>query len=319
MHEHYVGRIVDGRDRPVPIGIEGELLIGGPCVANGYRNMPEATAKSFVTLEDGVRYYRSGDLVRMRPDGNIVFIRRNDSQVKIRGNRVELGEVESCIMACPQVHQCAVLPIEDTETNSTFLHAYVSLKNNATIGAGELRAFVKTRLPEYMVPRFAVLPELPVNDSGKIDRKALRLTTVTGDAYASETSAAPTQPPRNAVEAYLATLWSESLGRKVDDVNADFFAIGGHSILAARLIATVNKAFRTQYPFPYFFEKPTIEAMSARLAELTGSSKRAEQIAALRIELSRMTPEEIRARLDKTSAEDASNKKDSARKEASGN
>jgi amino acid adenylation domain-containing protein len=319
MHEHYVGRIVDEHDRPVPIGIEGELLIGGPCVAKGYRNMPEATSKGFVRLEDGVRYYRSGDLVRMRPDGNLVFIRRNDSQVKIRGNRVELGEVESCIMTCPLVHQCAVLPIEDAGTNSAYLQAYVSLKDNATIGTSDLRTYVKSRLPDYMIPHFAILPSLPINDNGKIDRKALSQMITEEDTTTPEAPSESTLSPRNAVEEYIAVLWSESLGRKVNDVNADFFALGGHSILAARLIATVNKAFRTQYPFPYFFEKPTIESMAVRLGELTGSRERAEQIAALRIELSRMTPEEIRARLGKTSVEEASIKKDSVREEASGN
>ena len=241
-------RIVDPRGRDVPIGAEGELLIGGIGLARGYHRMPAETRARFVTLEDGVRYFRSGDLVQLRGDGHIVFRRRRDRQVKVRGFRVELGEIEACLLENRAIKECAVLACARDGDGDTELRAFVALRENSGENGHTLRDYLLGRLPEYMVPTPIVVDQLPKSVSGKIDRQALLARPSAPDAPRSgDPAACPTQGP---VQEYLALLWEQALGKKVTDARADFFELGGHSLLAAKLISKIGKAFRVAYPFP---------------------------------------------------------------------
>jgi amino acid adenylation domain-containing protein len=289
-------RLLDDKGQDVPIGGEGELFIGGLGLARGYHNMPEETAKRFVTLGDGRRYYRSGDLVRLRADGEMIFRRRADTQVKVRGFRVETSEVEACLGSHPDVRECAVVAVKNELSGDCVLNAFAALKTDATINVAKLRAYLEERLPHYMIPRLSLMESLPKSDGGKIDRKSL-LAAQTDSQPQSETNAA--NLPQGVVQEYLAFLWEQALGAKVRDAGMDFFELGGHSLLAAKLVATIGKSFRVDYPFPAFFEKSSIADTERKLDELIGDRAKVERIAAVRLELARLSPEEIQARLAK--------------------
>jgi amino acid adenylation domain-containing protein len=297
VYEGRTLRILDENGRDTPIGMEGELYIGGIGLARGYRNMPEETAKRFLTLEDGRRYYRSGDIVRLRGDGEIIFLRRADTQVKVRGYRIETSEVEACLGSAPEVAECAVVASKDSLSGECELKAFASLRPGANSGVARLRSYLEERLPRYMIPTITILETLPKSDGGKIHRKALLEynSTPAKPEYGSSVADAP----HGVVQEYLALLWEQALGRKVADTKKDFFELGGHSLLAAKLVATISKAFRTDFPFPAFFEKSSIAETEARLGQLIGDAAKVEKIAAVRLELARMSPEEIAARLAK--------------------
>ncbi len=295
VHPGRVLRIVrDGRD--VPFGAEGELLIGGLGLATCYHGMPEATERAFFTDETGRRFYRSGDIVRLRSDGQLAFCRRADDQVKIRGYRIELGEVAACLQACPDVRECIVLACPVAGPDGRELRAFV-VPESPTVGTERMRAHLQQHLPAYMVPVLVCLERLPRTTAGKVDRAALlSLAPSVAEPASADRAVAP---PRGPVQEYLVALWEEALGRKVPDVGADFFDLGGHSLLAAKLIAKTGKAFRVELPFAAFFEKPTIEATERRLEALVGGRARLEKIATLRIQLARLSPEEVAAQLQR--------------------
>ncbi|MDD2764698.1 MAG: amino acid adenylation domain-containing protein [Opitutaceae bacterium] len=301
-HAGRILRIVNERGKDIPIGVEGELLIGGIGLAKGYHGMSAETQNRFVVLEDGVRYYRSGDIVRLKGDGNIVFRRRRDNQVKIRGFRVEPDEIEACALANAAVRECAVLACPSASDGEKELRAYVSFCENSAEDGRTLRAYLLTRLPSYMVPSIVVLDRLPQNVSGKIDRRALLAPRAAPDQPRRGDS--PVHPPQGPVQEYLAALWEQTLGRKVDDARADFFEQGGHSLLAAKLIAKIGKSFRVDYPFAAFFDQPTIETIEHKLEQLVGDKTTLEKMARLRLELVRMTPAEIEARLESARQKD---------------
>lgn len=288
-------RIVDPAGRDVPIGAEGELHIGGVGLATGYHGMPEETANRFPTHPEFGRYYSSGDIVRLRTDGQIGFLRRADSQVKVRGFRIELGEIETALAAYPAVLESAVVAPADAR-GERVLHAFVAPLPDRILEPHALRQHLANTLPDYMIPQIHVLDSLPKNISGKIDRKALTTLAETAPVADSDTAA---RTPSGPVQEYLASLWGQTLGRKIADVAADFFELGGHSLLAARLVATMGKSFRVDYPFAEFFGNPTIEGCQRRLETLVGNTARLEQMAVLRLELSRLSPEEVKARLER--------------------
>ena len=230
--------VVDATFTPVPIGVAGELHIGGAGLARGYLGRPDLTAERFVPNPFGAageRLYRTGDLVRYRPDGNIDFLGRVDDQVKIRGFRIELGEIETALTRLPQLRAAVVLARED-KPGEWRLVAYVTAAEGAPLETAELRDALARELPDYMIPSiFVALDALPLTANGKIDRRALPAPEV--DA----TRARGYVAPRNATEATLCRLFAEVLGVDRVGVEDDFFQLGGHSLLAIQLVARIKR------------------------------------------------------------------------------
>ena len=249
--------ILDERLRPVPLGVVGELYIGGIGVARGYYNRPELTSKAFLpdpftSNKDG-RMYKTGDLARYLPDGNIVFLGRNDHQVKIRGFRIELGEIEARLCDHPPVDKAAVIAVG--EGSDKRLIGYIVAKPDANL-VNTLRAHLTSCLPDYMVPAAIVrLDSLPINSNGKLDRKALPAPD--SDAFARQIYEAP----QGDVETTIAHIWAEVLNIDRVSRNDNFFALGGHSLLAVRLMnRLVSLGF--QMPLSTIFASPTLSSFA---------------------------------------------------------
>ncbi|WP_029006248.1 non-ribosomal peptide synthetase, partial [Azorhizobium doebereinerae] len=251
--------VADSAGRPVPFGVRGEIWIGGEGVAAGYLGRPELTADRFVATADGERFYRTGDLGRWRADGTLEFLGRRDSQVKIRGVRVEIGEVEAALAAAPEVREAAVLALPDS-AGSLRLTAYVVLAD-AAAPIDDLRRRLRARLPDVMVPTaWMRLDALPVTPNGKVDRKALPRPDDAG------LDRPPFAPPSTPEEHSLTRLWQELLGVEPVGVNDNFFDLGGHSLLATRLAARLQEAFGRAVPLRLVFEQPTVAELAAALA-----------------------------------------------------
>ncbi|HEX3131502.1 MAG TPA: amino acid adenylation domain-containing protein, partial [Thermoanaerobaculia bacterium] len=252
--------VVDRDGDPAPAGVPGELCIAGPGVTRGYLGRPELTADRFLPdprSGEGERVYRSGDLARFRPAGEIEFLGRVDQQVKVRGFRIELGEIEAVLADHPDVSEAVVLV--QGEGGDRRLVAYV------TGAPSGLREYLRDRLPEYIVPSaFVVLPELPLSPNGKVDRKALSRLTVESEK-ASEA-------PRTPAEELLAAIWSDLLGLDRVGVDDNFFERGGHSLMATRLVSRVRDSFGVELPLRAVFEAPTLAAMAGRIGEARGGS-----------------------------------------------
>ncbi|HTQ78985.1 MAG TPA: condensation domain-containing protein, partial [Thermoanaerobaculia bacterium] len=247
---------------PVPLGVPGELYVGGIGIARGYLGRPDLTAEKFLPdpwgRESGARIYRTGDLVRYRPDGELDFLGRLDFQVKVRGLRIELGEIESVLGQHPAVREQAVLVRED-RPGDLRLVAYVVLSPQGEPAIEALRTYLLERLPEYMVPAaFVELAVLPMTANGKLDRAALPAPDwTTAGAY---------QAPRNPIEELLAGIFAQVLGREKVGVEDDFFDLGGHSLLATRLASRARGALGVELPLRAIFEAPTVAALAARVA-----------------------------------------------------
>jgi amino acid adenylation domain-containing protein len=247
--------LLDAQGQPVPVGVAGELYIGGAGVAQGYLNRPELTAEKFVPdpfhSQPGARLYRTGDLCRYLPDGNLEFLGRIDHQVKIRGFRIELGEIETVLCQHPQVREAVVLAREDVPGDKQ-LAAYVAA-DKALVNGKMLREYLCGKLPDYMVPAaFVLLEALPLSTNGKIDRRALPAPDRSGRDVAGTLVA-----PRSPLEARLAEIWQEVLGISSVSVDADFFDLGGDSLLATRVISRIRSAFKIDLPLRALFESPT--------------------------------------------------------------
>ena len=256
--------LLDAQLQPVPVGVAGEVCVGGDNLARGYHNRPELTAEKFIpnpfSDEPGARLYKTGDLARYLPDGNIEFIGRKDYQVKIRGLRVELGEIEAVLGQHPSVQRCVILVREDIPSDKR-LAAYVVPHDQATKTVGELRNFLKTKLPEYMVPSaFVFLDTLPLTPNGKIDRQALSVPNHT--RFEPENTFVA---PRNPVECQLTQIWENLLGTRPIGVKDNFFDIGGHSLLAVRLFAQIAKTFGQNLRLATLFQAPTVEQLARLL------------------------------------------------------
>jgi amino acid adenylation domain-containing protein len=245
--------ILDPYLNPTPVGVGGELYIGGISLANGYLNRPELTAQRFVSnpfsQDPEARLYRTGDLCRYLPDGNIQYLGRVDNQVKLRGYRIELGEIESVLAKHPGVQRAVAVVREDVPGDRRLV-AYI-VPVNVEISTSELRKYLKQTLPEYMIPAaFVTLESLPLTPSGKVNRSALPVPEK------SETPAA--LAPRDKVEATLAQIWQEVLGLANIGVNENFFELGGHSLLALRLVSQIRKETGQEIPLAALFEGATI-------------------------------------------------------------
>jgi hypothetical protein len=256
--------VVDRWLRVVPVGVVGELLVGGAGVARGYAGRAGLTAQRFVAdpfAGDGSRLYRTGDRVRWRGDGQLEFVGRVDDQVKVRGFRVEPGEVEAVLAGHPQV-AAAVVAAEDDGAGDRRLVAYVVPGEGGLPGAEELRGFAAGRLPGYLVPGvFVEIAGLPLTPNGKVDRAAL---AAAGGARVGLEGGfvAPAGP----VQEVLAGIWAQVLG--VDRVGAgdNFFDLGGHSLLATRVVSRVRAAFGVELALAALFEAPTVAGLAGVIA-----------------------------------------------------
>jgi amino acid adenylation domain-containing protein len=256
--------VLDSEMQPVPIGVPGELYIGGDGLARGYRNRPELTAEKFVPhsfrRQAEARLYNTGDLARYRADGNVELLGRRDDQVKIRGFRVELGEIEAALGEHPAVQTTAVV-LRDDEPGEPRLVAYAVLQPGSLAHAEELRSFLKSKLPDYMLPaRFEFLTSLPVSPSGKVDRRAL---PAPGSARLE--SEASYVAPRTEQEKKLAAIWAEVLHLDRVSIHDNFFDLGGHSLLAVKVVARVEKALGQKLPVISIFQLPTISELAPLL------------------------------------------------------
>jgi amino acid adenylation domain-containing protein len=257
--------ILDDYQQPVPIGVQGELYIGGAGVGRGYLNRPEQTAEQFVGApfaeDGGVRMYKTGDLARWLADGTIEFLGRNDFQVKIRGYRIELGEIEANLMERDEVREAVVVAREDTAGDKRLVAYYTSMEGTERgIGAEELRSYLSARLPDYMAPAAYVrLEKLPLTPNGKVDRKALPAPD--GDAYVARGYEAPVDETETA----LACIWADVL--KVERVGRydNFFELGGHSLLATRIVSRIRTTLGIEFSVKVLFEAPTVSEIAERL------------------------------------------------------
>jgi thioesterase domain-containing protein/acyl carrier protein len=253
--------ILNKYGHPVPVGVAGELCIGGTCLARGYLNRPDLTAENFVpnrfSGEPGTRLYRTGDLARFLTDGNIEFLGRIDRQVKIRGFRIELGEIEAVLRQHPAVREVIVSARENVPGEKQLV-AYVFGEREPLPTASELRRFLKEKVPEYMVPAaFVPLDALPLMPNGKVDRNTLpepeRIQVEPGRAFVA---------PRNALQLQLSNLWEEVLGIRPIGVTDNFFELGGHSLAAVRLFALIEKRLGKKVPLATVFQGATVEHLA---------------------------------------------------------
>ena len=244
--------------KPVPIGIAGELFIGGVGVARGYANDQDKTKYAFITdpfnKKAGGRMYRTGDLGRLMPDGNLEFLGRKDSQIKIRGYRVELGEIENVLNKSSLINQAVVIARSDKEGNKTLVAFVVS--NSDYFDKKEIMAYLKSKLPDYMVPSVVEqLDKFPLTSNGKIDKKALLIMEVT------DTVSNVYTPPQNEKQVKLAEIWQEILGVKRIGIHDNFFELGGHSLMAVRMMTKLETDLGVQLPLSILFKFPTINSL----------------------------------------------------------
>jgi glutamate-1-semialdehyde-2,1-aminomutase len=251
--------ILDLQMQPVPIGVAGELHIGGDGLARGYLNRPELTRAKFVlnpfSPDRSARLYKTVDLARYLPDGNIEFLGRIDHQVKIRGFRIELGEIETVLSSHPQIQQAVAIATEDPTGNQRLVAYVVSEKEN--LSSQQLREFLQQQLPAYMVPSaFVILDTLPLTPNGKVDRKALPASD--GDIERVREYAAPRTPN----EEIIACIFGEVLGIETVSIHDNFFELGGHSLLATQLISRLRQALQIDLSVRILFETSTVAGLA---------------------------------------------------------
>jgi thioesterase domain-containing protein/acyl carrier protein len=256
--------VLDEALQLVPIGVAGELYIGGDGLACGYHGRAALTAERFVpdpyTLEKGARMCRTGDLVRRQADGRLEFLGRLDHQVKIRGFRIETGEIKQTLLQHESVNECVVTAAPDESSGSQRLIAYLVAKD---LDIGEIRAFLRSRLPDYMIPSvFITLPRLPLTANGKVDLKALP----SPEAF-RPTLQSGFEKPQDSIEAQLVTICQKVLGVAPVGVNDNFFELGGHSLLAVRLFAQIENRFGKVLPLATLFQAPTMRDLAGVLRE----------------------------------------------------
>ncbi|WNG56868.1 non-ribosomal peptide synthetase [Archangium gephyra] len=254
--------LLDAHLRPVPVGVPGELYIGGDGLARGYLSRPDLTAERFLpnpfSSNPGERLYRTGDLARWRPDGVLTFLGRIDNQVKIRGYRIELAEVEAALLAHPEVREAVALVREDVPGDKRLVVYVVPPPGHSLPDVDSLRAFLAQRLPEFMRPSaFVALESLPLTSNAKVDRKALPAP--------DSSRLLPYTPPATPTEERLAALWAQVLRVPQVGRDDDFFSLGGHSLLATQVMARLHATFGVELPLRTLFEAPTLRSFAAHI------------------------------------------------------
>jgi acyl-coenzyme A synthetase/AMP-(fatty) acid ligase/acyl carrier protein len=259
--------ILDDHLNPVPVGVAGEAYIGGLGVSKGYLNLPDLTAEKFIpnpfSNEPGARLYGTGDMVRYLPDGTMEFLGRRDFQVKLRGVRIELGEVEATLCLHPSVSEAVVVAREDRPGDMRLV-AYVVAAAESVPSTGVLRAFLQEKLPDYMIPSaFVFLDALPLTANRKVDRRALPAPDLERSRLETKFVA-----PRTQVEKVLGKIWSEVLGLEGVGVHDNFFELGGHSLLATRVVSRIRQEFHVDLKLMDFFKMPTIAELTKNIEGL---------------------------------------------------
>jgi amino acid adenylation domain-containing protein len=287
--------VLDRQMRAVPVGVAGEIYLGGAGLARGYLNRPELTAERFVphpfSTEPGGRLYRTGDVARYLPNGEIEYLGRADQQVKVRGFRIELGEIEAALLQHEGVRQ-AVVNVDLDARGDKRLVAYVVAETaeDASALTRELREHLLRQLPDYMVPSvFVMLDALPLTPNGKVDRRALPAPDAGRDALSAGYVA-----PRSAAEQVMAELWSEVLGVERVGVQDNFFELGGHSLLATQVVSRTREALQCEVPLRKLFELPTVAGLVEHVAQQLGGVEVAEEVARTYNELKNLSEEEVR-------------------------
>ena len=283
--------ILDEHLQPVPLGVTGELYIGGAGVARGYLNRPELTAERFITDpfggEPGGRLYRTGDLGRYRMDGTIEYMGRNDFQVKIRGFRVELGEIESRLRGCAGVRDAVVLAREDVPGDKRLV-AYVVPEAGVDLSASALRDQLSSGLADYMVPgAFVSLEALPLTPNGKLDRRALPAPD------ASAVASRGYEAPIGEVEHAIASIWRELLGLERVGRHDHFFELGGHSLLAVQVVARVQETFNIKISLMDMFESNSIVDLAKLVASAQLDLYSQEEVDRLTSEIDDLSDDEL--------------------------
>jgi acyl carrier protein len=282
--------VLDAQLQPAPVGVPGELYIGGVGVGRGYLNRPHLSAERFIpdpfSAQGGARLYRSGDRVRRLPDGALEYLGRLDHQVKLRGFRIELGEIEAAVRAHPQgrsgIRDVLVLVGKDGSGDPQLV-AYLAPEPGATPNLAELRAGLRAALPDYMTPSaFVTLDAFPLTPNGKVDRKALEREYEARWRHARPELDAQYVMPRNELEQAIAALWQSVLGIEKVGVHDNFFDLGGHSLKLAKVHSRLSELANRELPMVELFKYPTISALAEYLsrepnsrASLQESRKRA--------------------------------------------
>jgi acyl carrier protein len=277
------------------VGVIGELYIGGDGLARGYLHREELTAERFVphpySRRGGERLYRSGDMVRYLGSGEIEFIGRRDEQVKIRGYRIELGEIEAVLKKHSAVSEAVVLASEE-ESGEKRLVAYVV--GASEVEVGELRNYLKERLPQYMVPSgYVRMDEMPLTANGKVDRRALPAYELSrADASAKFVA------PRTPIEETLVGIWCKVLSTQQVSVDDNFFDLGGHSLLVTRVLNAVREIYSIDLPMRMFFESPTVAALAEQLETAQQPDNEMERVSLMLERLEHLSEDEVKELLE---------------------
>jgi amino acid adenylation domain-containing protein len=288
--------ILDAHLQPVPIGVPGEIYISGDGLARGYLKQPDLTAEKFFpnpfSKQAGTRLYRTGDIARYLPDGNIEFLGRIDNQIKIRGYRIELGEIESVLSQHPSVREVVVLAREDNPWDGRLV-AYVVTNREQPCTTSEMRNFLKQKLPEYMVPSaFVLLEAMPLTSNRKVDRRALPLPDQSRPEL-EETYTAPRTP----TEDILAKIWAEVLKIEKVGIHDNFFNLGGHSLLATQVMSRIRDAFQMEIPLRTLFEKPTVGELAIAIMHGKGERMSEKELSGMLDDLESRSEDEVKQRL----------------------
>jgi hypothetical protein len=264
--------VVDKQGQPVPIGVPGELLIGGDGLGRGYLRRPELTAEKFIAnpfnRDTGARLYKTGDLVRRLPSGAVEFLGRLDHQVKIRGFRIELGEIEVALAAHPAVKEATTVAREDVPGGKRLV-AYVTLRDGESLKDSELRGLLRAKLPDYMIPSaFVVVDRFPTTPNGKVNRKALPAP------QERKIGAGSGVAPLSYTEQVVSGIWRERLNLERVERQDNFFELGGHSLLAVRVVNEINKVLRASLTVLAMYQNQTVERLAIAIDRETGSWSR---------------------------------------------